>query len=454
MEHTMEAMMKQLQNNIKMKEESILAAKLKIQKDEQDLDKMKQMLTLFNTQTISEPSTSTQPPPQELKPQQPLQLPKQPTIKQKEAYDNNIIETLVNQSIQKETSWYVVFKGHHPGVYSNWAVVADQITGFPGASHKKYKTKEEAEKAYNTTWSNMVQAQNEKLTRDRVRLSPNYTTLGMIRSPKTDSPKYSLNEFQTSWREIVEYKEEYILRHFYPRKRRIIGPKAIVTPKASPQDAWRFFSLGLVDTLYIDPKRLSILEYFPENMQKAVQRYREKVSKENEIYLMCKTSYPIYSEDNVIMVPSVGLVQMGISNGVHPDKEEITIKQYEFQVYINSLLQTYYHSSTYGIGKEQNQYIKVDYSGKTHIIYSKCNSRPLGDFELRELARFEENFNTLQGFFNNANQDILQMLCSRLKTETPHHKCKLCMTPVAENQKEDPKEQDEDEPIVDNSSEE
>ena len=44
--------------------------------------------------------------------------------------------------------YYVVFKGHYPGVYDNWEEVKIQTTGFPGALFKGYATSEEASQAY------------------------------------------------------------------------------------------------------------------------------------------------------------------------------------------------------------------------------------------------------------------------------------------------------------------
>ena len=44
--------------------------------------------------------------------------------------------------------YYVVFKGHNPGVYDNWEEVKIQTEGFPGAVFKSYPTSEEASEAY------------------------------------------------------------------------------------------------------------------------------------------------------------------------------------------------------------------------------------------------------------------------------------------------------------------
>lgn len=44
--------------------------------------------------------------------------------------------------------YYVVFRGHNPGVYDNWDEVKEQTNGFPGALFKGYTTSEEATEAY------------------------------------------------------------------------------------------------------------------------------------------------------------------------------------------------------------------------------------------------------------------------------------------------------------------
>ena len=44
--------------------------------------------------------------------------------------------------------YYVVFKGHNPGVYDNWDEVNEQTKGFPGAIFKGFSTSEEAAAAY------------------------------------------------------------------------------------------------------------------------------------------------------------------------------------------------------------------------------------------------------------------------------------------------------------------
>lgn len=44
--------------------------------------------------------------------------------------------------------YYVVFKGHNPGVYDNWDEVKEQTEGFPGALYKGFSSSGEASEAY------------------------------------------------------------------------------------------------------------------------------------------------------------------------------------------------------------------------------------------------------------------------------------------------------------------
>jgi len=48
----------------------------------------------------------------------------------------------------KKQKYYVVWKGHEPGIYNTWLDCQKQIKNFPGASFKSFKTKEEAEFAF------------------------------------------------------------------------------------------------------------------------------------------------------------------------------------------------------------------------------------------------------------------------------------------------------------------
>ena len=47
--------------------------------------------------------------------------------------------------------FYVVWHGDSPGIYTSWADCKQQISGFKGAIYKSFDTREEAERAYNSS---------------------------------------------------------------------------------------------------------------------------------------------------------------------------------------------------------------------------------------------------------------------------------------------------------------
>lgn len=54
--------------------------------------------------------------------------------------------------MSKKRKYYVVWEGHHPGIYDNWAIAKSQIDSFPNARYKGYPDRESAEKAFKEGW--------------------------------------------------------------------------------------------------------------------------------------------------------------------------------------------------------------------------------------------------------------------------------------------------------------
>lgn len=48
----------------------------------------------------------------------------------------------------KQPKWYVVWRGHEPGVYTTWDECRAQIEGYLGARHKSFTSQSEALRAY------------------------------------------------------------------------------------------------------------------------------------------------------------------------------------------------------------------------------------------------------------------------------------------------------------------
>lgn len=52
--------------------------------------------------------------------------------------------------------FYVVWKGHSPGIYDSWEECKEQITGFPGAEYKSFSTQDAATAAYRGDYKEQI----------------------------------------------------------------------------------------------------------------------------------------------------------------------------------------------------------------------------------------------------------------------------------------------------------
>ena len=73
----------------------------------------------------------------------------------------------------KTQKYYVVWQGHHPGVYSNWESCQQQIMGFAGAKYKSFPSRVEAEQAFMEGAQKHI-GQNFNKTQKPKSLSQNY----------------------------------------------------------------------------------------------------------------------------------------------------------------------------------------------------------------------------------------------------------------------------------------
>ena len=63
-----------------------------------------------------------------------------------------------------KTKYYGVQNGHHPGVYTDWPAVLEQVKGFKGAKQKKFDTWEEAQAYVNDMQLGAVPSQTNTST--------------------------------------------------------------------------------------------------------------------------------------------------------------------------------------------------------------------------------------------------------------------------------------------------
>ena len=67
--------------------------------------------------------------------------------------------------------FYVVWQGHTPGVYTNWNECKAQVENYPAARYKSFPTMEEAQKAYSDGWEQHVHPSGRTVAREARMLS-------------------------------------------------------------------------------------------------------------------------------------------------------------------------------------------------------------------------------------------------------------------------------------------
>lgn len=58
--------------------------------------------------------------------------------------------------------YYVVWQGHKPGIYDNWATCQQQIKNYPQAKYKSFKSLDEAKEAYASSFNDYIGAGKKK----------------------------------------------------------------------------------------------------------------------------------------------------------------------------------------------------------------------------------------------------------------------------------------------------
>ena len=58
--------------------------------------------------------------------------------------------------------FYVVWRGHSPGIYDSWDICKKEVMGFENAQYKSFKTIEEAEQAFATSYHEIKELKGKK----------------------------------------------------------------------------------------------------------------------------------------------------------------------------------------------------------------------------------------------------------------------------------------------------
>ncbi|XP_071699737.1 uncharacterized protein [Rutidosis leptorrhynchoides] len=338
---------------------------------------------------------------------------------------------------EPKKKWYVIFDGPSKGIYNNWATANQFILG-RSVTHKSYKTLEAAKVAFNEAYKTIAtQPANEAKRLGSGMVNLNHYLYGQTASlnamnrmknilsttEKEDKKKPSTHSFQRLWDNLVNYNKNYATMMFYPKNRKT-SPKAVFLPEASPLTISEYFVHGLIDTLYIDGRTLHEIKELPQRMQEAITRYRDNFAKEREIFLRMHSSYPIFNEDQQLLVPSITIAYLGVSNGNYPTRDEALKTTPTIDHLVSSLAGVYFGSSKIGNGQEQQENVRINYVHKNVLIYSSTIEK-IDEKGLSLINNFEEPFEAFTGQLSGLPEDIKRRLCKQI-SRAPRHSCEYC----------------------------
>ncbi|GJU93348.1 hypothetical protein Tco_1318104 [Tanacetum coccineum] len=196
-------------------------------------------------------------------------------------------------------------------------------------------------------------------------------------------------------------------------------------PEASPKDVYDYYVHGLVDTVYINDETLKELQEFPPKVQTIIKGYKEIFARGRELFLKMRSNYPIFDKEQKLLVPSITVAQLGVSNKDYPNKDEkIECLPPTIDDLVYSFIEVLTGSSKIGTSPRQKDKIKINYCLKNLLIYSKFQER-IDDVELKVLSDFEDQIELFSGLLAPLPEDLKQQLC-RYMTRNTRHYCNYC----------------------------
>nr|GEW34442.1 hypothetical protein [Tanacetum cinerariifolium] len=317
----------------------------------------------------------------------------------------------------------------------DWATASTHIIE-KSVSHKSYLTKEAAEKALEESYKTIATEETQKskqfvsLNQHLQSQTAKLNAFNRMKNISTAKEKEEMRRstveiFQRLLDSLMNYNEVHATMLFYPKKRRNIGPKAVFMPEVSPKDIHDYFVYGLVDTIYINGETLKELQEFPLKVQGIIKGYKKVFAKGRELFLKIRSSYLIFDKEQKLLVPSITVAQLGVSNKGYPKKDEkIECAPPTINDLVYSFMEVLAGSSKIGIGPRQKDKIKINYCSTNLLIYSKFQERII-EVQLKVLSDFEDQIELFSRLLAPLSEDLKQQLCSYMTKNTMHH-CYYC----------------------------
>nr|GEX12499.1 hypothetical protein [Tanacetum cinerariifolium] len=181
----------------------------------------------------------------------------------------------------------------------------------------------------------------------------------------------------------------------------------------------------LEDSLYFHGKNPKELQEFPPKVQNAIKVYDDLFAKGRELYLKMHSSFLIFNRERKLVVPSVTIAQLGVSNQYYPSKD---VNMEHTTPILDDLALSFFRvfsgSSKIGSGPGRTDKVRINYYSKNLLIYSHFQEK-INEVQIKALVDFEDHFETFSGLLAPLPEDLKQLLCGYLP-RTPRYHCQYC----------------------------
>lgn len=353
--------------------------------------------------------------------------------------------------IQRPKSYYVVFNGPNPGIYTTWEVAEQAVKHVPGIKHKKYKSLLEAQTAGKIyTTSQMTPPLEFIRTADCIK--PTYqSVLAKAKNKKTilgSIPVQKLEENLAEDENLVYEPEYTTFDYIYKLGRRateqtFVEEKFFTTdkknvsyfscyPNSHPELVFEAYKFGLLSVIY-PSKNLLEISKFSEHFRKAIKTYRTRYAKEKDIFLKFHSSIISWNQKDEAIHP-ITLIQLGIVKEKDYSPSQVSPcsvqKEDLHELAVQKLITI--AEKLFAINGEAK--IKVNYCSSNCLMTSYSHQKISAE-DLNKINIFRRPF--LYGKIDDIHSD---RLCNRLMKIVPKSGymfcCLICSFKIKDNDKE------------------
>lgn len=344
---------------------------------------------------------------------------------------NNLVQEFTPDYLkavkQKPKSYYVIYKGPHTGIHTEWGITktfidADKVTC------KKFKSEESARISL-ATYSQEGLDDKPVLLRPKIQRIKEEHRDQRFKIPEDKEqvifkPPMKFEDFRIIWNKARAACPEDLIHEKFFTTDKVTKSLYNFVEGADPKLVQQAFEAGLINNIY-PSHNLQELRHFPQPMVDSIKNFRKKVlkAKDDPIYIKVISSIPDWQQEDGFN--SYHFLEIGLAKSKkeisqsQPIEEQQSFPDNLVKIRVNSLRRISEKVLEVLSGTKK----KVNYVNDNCIITSWSFSNT-NEEDIQRISQFGEKFmkNSIQ-----AGSTTRQSLCRHLKQLFEDHYCQYCI---------------------------